>query len=91
MIFNYSARKNNKNVFAENVKKLSQHITVSGSIIHYAPTVSYAVSILTAPEFEAPVNPEKNYECGYVELELRELLDKANEFDKKILGQIITK
>ena len=84
MIFEYSARNNNKNVFVENVKKFSQHISVSDSIIHDVPTVAYAVSKLTAPAFEASFKPEKSYKGGYKELELREYLDKAKEVSQKI-------
>ena len=77
VIFDYSASNNNNNMFMENMKKLSQHIAVSGSIIHDAPTVAYAVGTLTSPAFEVPVNCEKNYKGGYEELELRGYLAKA--------------
>ena len=78
VIFDYSASNNNNNVFVEKVKNLGQHIAVSSSIIHYAPTVSYAVRTLNAPAFEAPVNPEKKYKVGYDDIDLREYLDKSN-------------
>ena len=71
IIFDYSASNNNKNVFVENMKKLSQNISVSGSIRHDAPTLAYTVSTLTAPVFGVPENPEKYYEGVYDELELR--------------------
>ena len=77
VIFDYSASNNNNNVFVEKVKNLGQHIAVSSSIIHYAPTVSYAVRTLNAPAFEAPVNPEKKYKVGYDDIDLREYLDKS--------------
>ena len=53
------------------MKKLSQNISVSGSIRHDAPTLAYTVSTLTAPVFGVPENPEKYYEGVYDELELR--------------------
>ena len=75
MIFNYSAKNKNKNVFVENMKKLCQHIAVSVSIIHDVTTVAYEVRTLNAPAFEAPLNPEKNYKGVYRYMELREYLD----------------
>ena len=51
IIFDYSASNNNKNVFVEKVKKLSQYIAVSGVIRHDALTGAYAVRALTAPVF----------------------------------------
>ena len=64
MIFNYSASKNNKNV-VKSLKKLIQHIAVSGSIRHDALTVAYPFRTLTAPVFEVPEDPEKDYDGGY--------------------------
>ena len=64
IIFNYSARKNNKNV-VKSVKKLIQYIAVSGSIRHDALAVAYPFSTLTAPVFEVPADPEKDYNGGY--------------------------
>ena len=65
VIFEYSASNNNKNVFVENVKKLSQHIAISGAIRYYAPTVAYAVRTLTATKFVVTSKPETEYEGGY--------------------------
>ena len=64
VIFVSSESNNNKNMFVENLKNLSQHIAISGSIKHDAPIVAYAVRTLTAPVFEEPENPEKDYEGG---------------------------
>ena len=40
VIFDYSASNNNKNMFVENVEKLSQHIDFSCAIRYDAPAVS---------------------------------------------------
>ena len=59
VVFNYTNSNNNKNVFVESTKKLSRHITVSGSIRYEAHTAARAVRTLTAPTFEKPAKPEK--------------------------------
>ena len=64
VIFDYSASNNNKNVFVENVKNLSQNISVSGAIRYDSPIVAYTVSTFTAPSFVVPENPEKDYGGG---------------------------
>ena len=79
VVFNYTSSNNNKNVFVESVKKLSHHITVSGSIRHEAPTAARAVSTLTAPTFENPTKPEKQADGGYDELEKDVYMNELKE------------
>ena len=82
VIFDYIFSNNNKNVFVENVKKLIQNIAVSGEIRYDAPKVAYKVRTLTALLFEIPENPEKDYKCRYVKLELRGYFAKAKEAEQ---------
>ena len=64
VIFDYNASNNNNNMFVENVKKLSQHIDISGSVRHDTPTVAYSVRTFTDPVFEVPENSKKEYGGG---------------------------
>ena len=82
LVFDYSTSDNNKNVFVENVKNLSQYIAVSGSVIHDAPIVVYIVRKFTALVFEVPENTEKDYEGGYNKLKLRGYLDNSKELEQ---------
>ena len=82
VIFNYTNNSSNKNVFVENVKKLSHQIAVSGSIRYKAPTAARAVRTLTAPTFENPTKPEKQADGGYNELEKDVYMNKLKEVKK---------
>ena len=82
VVFNYTSSNNNKNVFVENVKKLSHHIAVSGSIRYEAPTAARAVRTLTAPTFENPTKPEKQADGAYNELEKDVYMNELKEVKK---------
>ena len=82
VIFNYTNNNSNKNVFVENVKKLSHHIAVSGSIRYEAPTAARAVWTLTAPTFESPTKPEKQADGGYDKLEKDVYMNELKEVKK---------
>ena len=79
VVFNYTSSNNNKNVFVENVKKLSHHIAVSGGIRYEAPTAARAVRTLTAPTFESPTKPEKQADGTYDELEKDVYMNELKE------------
>ena len=64
MVFKYTSVNNSKNVFVGNVKRLSHHIAVSGSIRYESPTAAKVVRTLTAPKFDAPFKPVHSREEG---------------------------
>ena len=60
VIFDYNVANKDKNMFMENVKKLSQHIATSAVIKYGAPGVAKAVRKLVAPKFNDPPPPTGN-------------------------------
>ena len=83
-IFDYNARKNNKNVFLEDVNNLRHNIAGLGAFRYEAPKVAYKFRTLTEPTFVMSENTENYYKFGYNEIELKYYFAKAKGIEKKI-------